>query len=180
MADEGLLFTQFYTSSPVCSPSRYQWQASVSWTLYVLPGYIWCHCSTIVSMYVHVDRRQCLYNGWSHQECSSTHVRACQQLTWGGRYWMLTLISITQLKLLSIFSSQVIFAFLPQLRYTYIFHSAHFFPASDTTCISLIMHMCTHAGQPFSLGGTRSGLASTLESLTQTTWEVSTYHTWNI
>ena len=40
----------------------------------------------------------------------------------------------------------------------------------------LIMHMCTHAGQPFSLGGTRSGPASTLESLTQTTWEVSTYH----
>ena len=30
MADEGLLFTQFYTSSPVCSPSRYHYQASVS------------------------------------------------------------------------------------------------------------------------------------------------------
>ena len=40
--------------------------------------------------------------------------------------------------------------------------------------------MCTHAGQPFSLGGTRSGLASTLESLTLTTWEVSAYHAWNI
>ena len=38
----------------------------------VLPGYIWCHCGIIVSMYI--ARRQCLYNGWSHQECTATHV----------------------------------------------------------------------------------------------------------
>ena len=49
-----------------------------------------------------------------------------------------------------------------------------------TICIFLIMHMCMHIDLPFSLGGTRSGLVSTLECLTQTTWEVSGYHTWNI
>ena len=99
-----MLFTQLYTSSPVCSPSRWD-----NW-------YVYC-----------------------------------------------------------IFSTPAMFA---QLRYTYI--SSQCFPTSNTICIFLIMHMCMHTGLPFLLGGTRSGLVSTLEFLTQMTWEVSGYHTWNI
>ena len=46
--------------------------------------------------------------------------------------------------------------------------------------ISRCAHTCMHTGLPFLLGGTKSGLASTLEFSTQTTWEVSAYHTRNM